>query len=47
MCMLDTIKAKRRAVYRIAGKHKAAKLWVFGSCSRKEEREEMTITNAL
>ena len=43
MCMLDTIKAKRRAVYRIAKKHKAAKLWVFGSCARKEEREESDI----
>ena len=29
MCMLDEI-------YAIAGAHKAEKLWVFGSCARKE-----------
>jgi len=35
--MLDTIRAKRDDVYAIAKKHKAEKLWVFGSCARKEE----------
>lgn len=38
MCMLDEIRAKRDEIYAIARKHKAEKLWVFGSCARKEER---------
>ena len=37
MCMLDEIRAKREEIYAIARKHKAEKLWVFGSCARKEE----------
>ena len=37
MCMLDEIAAKRDEIYAIARKHKAEKLWVFGSCARKEE----------
>ena len=36
MCMLDKIRAKRDEIYAIARKHKAEKLWVFGSCARKE-----------
>ena len=35
MCMLDEIRAKRDEIYAIARKHKAEKLWVFGSCARK------------
>ena len=38
MCMLDLIRAKRDEIYAIARKHKAEKLWVFGSCARREER---------
>ena len=38
MCMLDIIHAKRDEIYVIARKHKAEKLWVFGSVARKEER---------
>ena len=38
MCMLDEIRARRDEIYAIARKHKAEKLWVFGSCARKEER---------
>jgi len=38
MCMLDTIHAKRDEINAIARKHKAEKLWVFGSVARKEER---------
>ena len=38
MCMLDEIRAKRDEIYAIARKHKAEKLWVFGSCARKEEK---------
>jgi hypothetical protein len=38
MCMLDTISAKRDEIYAAANSHKAERLWVFGSCARKEER---------
>ena len=37
MCMLDEIRAKRDEIYAIARAHKAEKLWVLGSCARKEE----------
>ena len=40
MCMLDEIRAKRDEIYAIARAHKAEKLWVFGSCARKEETPE-------
>ena len=40
MCMLDTIHAKRDEIYAIARKHKAEKLWGFGSVARKEERPD-------
>ena len=36
MCMLDEIRAKREEIYAIARRHKAEKLWAFGSCARKE-----------
>ena len=38
MCMLDKIRAKRDGIYAIVRRRKAEKLWVFGSCARKEER---------
>ena len=37
MCMLDKIHARRDEIHAIARKHKAEKLWVFGSVARKEE----------
>ena len=40
MCMLDEIRAKRDEIYAIARKHKAEKLWVFGSCARREEHPD-------
>ena len=43
MCMLDTIRAKRDEIYAIARRHKAEKLWVFGSCARKEERPDSDV----
>ena len=43
MCMLDTIHAKRDEIYAIAKKHKAEKLWVFGSVARKEERPDSDV----
>ena len=41
--MLDTIRAKRDEIYAIARKHKAEKLWVFGSVARKEERPDSDV----
>ena len=43
MCMLDEIRAKRDDIYAIAKRHKAEKLWVFGSCARKEERPDSDV----
>ena len=43
MCMLDEIRAERDEIYAIARKHKAGKLWVFGSCARKEERPDSDV----
>ena len=41
--MLDTIRAKRDEIYAIARKHKAEKLWVFGSVARREERADSDV----
>ena len=41
--MLDAIHAKRDEIHSIAWKHKAEKLWVFGSVARKEERPDSDI----
>ena len=41
--MLDEIRAKRDELYEIAKRHKAEKLWVFGSCARKEERPDSDV----
>ena len=41
--MLDRVRARRDAIYRIARRHNAEKLWVFGSCARGEERPESDI----
>ena len=41
--MLDEIAAKRDEIYAIARKHKAEKLWVFGSCARREERPDSAL----
>ena len=43
MCLLDEIRAKRDEIYAIARRHKAEKLWVFGSCARKEERPDSDV----
>ncbi len=43
MCMLDEIRAKRSEIYAIAKRHGADKLWVFGSCARKEERPDSDV----
>lgn len=41
--MLDEIRAKRDKIHAIAKGHKAEKLWVFGSCARKEERPDSDV----
>ena len=43
MCMLDEIRAKREEIYAVARAHKAEKLWVFGSCARKEETPDSDV----
>ena len=43
MCMMDQIRAKRDEIYAIARRHKAEKLWVFGSCARGEERPDSDV----
>ena len=43
MCMLDEIRAKLDEIYAVARAHKAEKLWVFGSCARKEETPESDV----
>ena len=43
MCMLDTVRAKRDEIRAIARKHKAEKLWVFGSVARKEESPDSDV----
>ena len=41
--MLDEIRAKRNEICAIARAHKAEKLWVFGSCARKEETPDSDV----
>ena len=43
MCKLDELRAKRNEIYRIAKAHKVEKLYVFGSCARKEETPESDV----
>ncbi len=43
MCMMDEIRAKRDEIYAIAKRHKAERLWVFGSCARREERPDSDV----
>jgi len=40
---IDEIRARREEIYAIARKHKAEKLWVFGSCARREERPDSDV----
>lgn len=37
MCQLDRLRQLRAEIYRIARRHNAGKVYVFGSCARKEE----------
>lgn len=43
MCQLDRLRSLRGEIYEIARKHKADKVYVFGSCARKEETSESDV----
>ena len=43
MCKLDEIMAKRDEIYALAQKYKVRRIFVFGSCARKEETPESDI----
>ena len=43
MCQLDRLLRFRTEIYRIARRHNAEKVYVFGSCARKEETPESDI----
>ena len=43
MCRLDEILARRDEVNALARKNRAGRLFVFGSCARKEETPESDI----
>ena len=43
MCQLDRIRNLRCEIYEIARKHKADKVYVFGSCARGEETPDSDI----
>jgi len=43
MCQLDRLRSLRGEIYEIARKHKADKVYVFGSCARGEETPDSDI----
>ena len=43
MCQLDRLRSLRGELYDIARKHKAGKIYVFGSCARNEETPDSDI----
>ena len=43
MCQLDRLRRLRSDIYEIARKHKAGKVYVFGSCARKEETSDSDV----
>ncbi len=43
MCQLDRLHRLKADIYQIAHKHNARKVYVFGSCARKEETENSDI----
>ena len=38
MCQLDRLQKLKTEIYRIAQKHNVGRMYVFGSCARKEEK---------
>ena len=47
MCMLDEILARRDEVNELARKNRAGRMFVFGSCARKEETPESDIDSLV
>jgi len=43
MHRIDELRARRDEIYAVARAHKAEKLWVFGSCARREERPDSDV----
>lgn len=43
MSQLDRLRRMKADIYRIARKHNAERVYVFGSCARKEETPESDI----
>ena len=43
MCQLDRLRRLRSDIYEIVRKHKAGKVYVFGSCARKEETSDSDV----
>ena len=43
MCQLDRLTRLRAEIYQIAQKHNAERVYVFGSCARKEETPDSDI----
>ena len=43
MCQLDRLQQMREKILQIARKHNAEKVYVFGSCARKEETPESDV----
>ena len=43
MCQLDRLLQMKAHIYQIAKKHNVEKMYVFGSCARKEETPESDI----
>jgi hypothetical protein len=43
MCQLDRLRSLRSEIYEIARKHKADKVYVFGSCARGEETPDSDV----
>ena len=43
MCQLDRLQQMREQILLIARKHNAEKVYVFGSCARKEETPESDV----
>ena len=43
MCQLDRLRRLKTEIYQIARRHNASKVYVFGSCARKEETPESDV----
>lgn len=43
MSRFDRLRQLKKEIYRIAGEHNAEKVYVFGSCARKEDTPESDV----